>query len=125
MRVIPAIDLKGGRCVRLTEGREHSARVYDGDPVEVAVAYQRAGATLIHLVDIDAAFQGGASTNRSIIARIAAELDIPVEVGGGVRSGVDISTLIEDLGARYVVLGTLAVEAPKLAAEAIARYGDS
>ncbi len=82
MRVIPAIDLKGGRCVRLTEGREASAKVYDRDPLEVARAYEKAGATLIHVVDLDGAFLGAASANLQIIKRINGEITIPIEVGG-------------------------------------------
>ena len=125
MQVIPAIDLKGGRCVRLTEGQKDSAKIYDGDPLEVARAYQRAGASLIHLVDLDAAFQGGPSFNRRIVSRISAELDIPIEVGGGVRTSEDIDALIEETRARYIVLGTIAVERPEAVADAVARYGDS
>src|SRR5256885_15463155 len=86
MLVIPAIDLKGGRCVRLTEGREQSAKVYDRDPLEVARAYEKAGAKLIHVVDLDGAFLGAASANLQIIKRINGEVSIPIEVGGGLRS---------------------------------------
>jgi phosphoribosylformimino-5-aminoimidazole carboxamide ribotide isomerase len=125
MRVIPAIDLKAGRCVRLVEGLKDSAKIYDGDPVEIARAYQRAGADLIHLVDLDAAFPDEQSDNRKIIRRISAELDIPVEVGGGIRSHADVDRLIEETGVRYVVLGTLAVEHPEVAADAVRKHGDS
>lgn len=125
MLVIPAIDLKGGRCVRLTEGREDSARVYDRDPVEVAREYESAGAQLIHIVDLDGAFLGAASENQKIIRRIADELNIPLEIGGGVRSVNDIRNLIESVGARYVILGTLAIENLHALEEAISRFGDS
>src|SRR5918912_4079324 len=100
MLIIPAIDIKDGRCVRLTEGREESAKVYDRDPVEVARSYGRAGAQLIHVVDLDGAFRGTASANGSIIARISNEVNIPLEVGGGVRSLGDIEALLRDTGVR-------------------------
>ena len=125
MRIIPAIDLKGGRCVRLTEGREDSARIYDRDPIEVARTYEQAGAELIHLVDLDGAFLGGASENQKIIGAITRKINIPVEVGGGVRSLADIEALLSDVGASFVIVGTLAVESPDLLHEAVSRFGDA
>jgi len=125
MRIIPAIDLKGGRCVRLVEGREDSAKVYDQDPVETALSYERAGAELIHLVDLDGAFAGGTSENRTIIRKIAQRVNVPVEVGGGVRSLSDIETLLTDVGASFVIVGTLAIESPDLLQQAVSRYGES
>ena len=125
MLIIPAIDLKGGRCVRLTEGREASAKVYDRDPLEVARAYEKAGARLIHVVDLDGAFMGAASANLQIIKRINGEVNIPVEVGGGLRSLADIEFLLRDVGARYSIVGTVAVEQPDLLREAVAAFGDA
>ncbi|HST23048.1 MAG TPA: 1-(5-phosphoribosyl)-5-[(5-phosphoribosylamino)methylideneamino]imidazole-4-carboxamide isomerase [Blastocatellia bacterium] len=125
MLVIPAIDLKDGRCVRLTEGREDSARVYDRDPVEVAREYESAGARLIHVVDLDGAFLGAASENQKIIRRIADEVNIPLEVGGGVRSVDDIRNLLESIGTRYVIIGTLAIENPRALEQSISQFGDS
>ncbi|MFL6213915.1 MAG: 1-(5-phosphoribosyl)-5-[(5-phosphoribosylamino)methylideneamino]imidazole-4-carboxamide isomerase [Blastocatellia bacterium] len=125
MLIIPAIDLKGGRCVRLTEGREASAKVYDRDPLEVARAYEKAGAKLIHVVDLDGAFMGAASANLQIIKRINGEVSIPVEVGGGLRSLADIEFLLRDVGARYSIIGTVAVEQPDLLREAVAAFGDA
>jgi phosphoribosylformimino-5-aminoimidazole carboxamide ribotide isomerase len=124
MRILPAIDLKNGRCVRLVEGREDSAKVYDRDPLEVARSYEQGGATLIHIVDLDGAFLGAASENQKIIRRITQEITIPVEVGGGVRSLADIENLIDNIGARFVIIGTLAVEQPDLVARAVERFGD-
>ncbi|HWP45452.1 MAG TPA: HisA/HisF-related TIM barrel protein, partial [Blastocatellia bacterium] len=124
MLIIPAIDLKAGRCVRLVEGREQSAKVYDRDPVEVALGYKEQGARLIHVVDLDGAFLGATSENLKIVRRIAEETAIPLEVGGGVRSLFDIESLLCDVGARYVIIGTLAVEQPELLAKAVARFGD-
>lgn len=125
MFVIPAIDLKNGQCVRLTEGREESAKIYYCDPIEVAREYERAGARLLHVVDLDGAFMGAASGNRKIIKRIIDEAGIPVEVGGGVRSLADIEALLGDVGARYAITGTLAIEKPDALEEAVKRFGDS
>jgi phosphoribosylformimino-5-aminoimidazole carboxamide ribotide isomerase len=123
--IIPAIDLKNGRCVRLVEGREKSAKVYDRDPIEVARGYERAGARLIHVVDLDGAFLGAASENQKIIRRIASEVSAPLEVGGGLRSIADVEALIKDVGARYVIVGTMVVEQPAAFKEAVARFGDA
>jgi phosphoribosylformimino-5-aminoimidazole carboxamide ribotide isomerase len=125
MQIIPAIDLKNGRCVRLVEGREESAKVYDRDPVEVARSYERDGATLIHIVDLDGAFLGAASENQKIIQQITREIGVPVEVGGGVRSSADVENLLENIGARFVIIGTLAVEQPDILSEAVKRFGDA
>src|SRR5712692_5323528 len=125
MLVIPAIDLRAGRCVRLTEGREASVKVYDRDPVEVASSYEGEGARLIHIVDLDGAFLAVASRNQEIVRRIVGEVKVPVEVGGGVRSIDDIRTLLEDVGARYVIVGTLAVENPHELETAISKFGDA
>ena len=125
MLIIPAIDLKNGRCVRLTEGREASAKVYDRDPIEVACTYEAAGATLIHVVDLDAAFLESQSSNREIIREIARAVTIPIEAGGGVRSLSDIEYLIADVGARYVIVGTLAAQDANALIEAVNQFGDS
>jgi len=117
--------LKSGRCVRLTEGREDSARIYDRDPVDVAREYESAGARLIHVVDLDGAFLGAASENQKTIRRIADEVNIPLEVGGGVRSVDDIRNLLESVGARYVIVGTLAIENPTALEQSINQFGDS
>lgn len=125
MLIIPAIDLKEGLCVRLTEGREESVKVYDRDPVEAARAYEQAGAELIHVVDLDGAFAGSAAVNRSTIRRIIQAVSVPVEVGGGVRSLEDIAELLEEVGVRFVIVGTLAVEQPRVLEAAVTRYGPS
>jgi phosphoribosylformimino-5-aminoimidazole carboxamide ribotide isomerase len=125
VRIIPAIDLKSGRCVRLSEGRAETAKIYELEPLQVARAYQRVGAELIHVVDLDGAFLGAASENREIIRAIANNIDIPIEVGGGVRSMLDIRTMIRAIGARYVILGTVALEQPEIVRQAVAEFGDS
>ncbi len=125
MQIIPAIDLKNGKCVRLVEGRETSAKVYDRNPLEVAQSYQQDGATLLHIVDLDGAFLGAVSDNQKIIKEITERLNIPVEVGGGVRSLADIDNLLTNIGARYVILGTLAVEQPDIVRQAVAQFADA
>jgi len=124
MRIIPAIDLRAGGVVRLVEGRDDSATLYDRDPVAVALRYEAEGARLIHVVDLDAAFQVGASRNRQIIGDIVRAVTIPIEVGGGIRSLADIENLIRETGARYSIVGTLAVEQPDVVKEAVRTFGD-
>ena len=125
MLIIPAIDLRAGRVVRLVEGRDDSVTFYETDPVAVALQYETEGARLIHVVDLDAAFQVGGSVNRQIIGDIARAVTVPIEVGGGIRTLGDIGNLIQGTGARHAIVGTLAVEQPDLVAEAVRTFGDS
>src|SRR5215831_5330080 len=125
MLVIPAIDLRGGRCVRLVEGRRQSETVYDRDPIEVALAYEEAGAHLIHVVDLDGAFLGNASANQKIVRQITRSVSVPIETGGGIRTLSDIDVLLRDVGVRFCIIGTLAVEHPEIAARALADFGDA
>jgi phosphoribosylformimino-5-aminoimidazole carboxamide ribotide isomerase len=111
MLIIPAIDLKDGQCVRLTQGRKTAVKVYDGDPVEIAKSYEGDGARMLHVVDLDGAFDGGVSRNRRTVRKIIRSVDIPVQFGGGIRSVSDVQQLIE-FGAAQVVIGTLAAESP-------------
>jgi phosphoribosylformimino-5-aminoimidazole carboxamide ribotide isomerase len=113
MLIIPAIDLRGGQCVRLRQGRRAEVKVYDGDPVEVARGFEEAGAPLLHVVDLDGAFREEESPNREVVRRIIEAVSIPVEFGGGLRTIQDVQQLI-DYGAERVIIGTLAVEAPEL-----------
>lgn len=112
MLVIPAIDLKEGRCVRLTQGRRSDVKVYDADPVDVAKSFEDAGARMIHVVDLDGAFEGPNSINRKVVRRIIRAVEIPVQFGGGLRSVHDVQQMIE-YGAAQVVIGTLAAESPE------------
>jgi phosphoribosylformimino-5-aminoimidazole carboxamide ribotide isomerase len=123
MLVVPAIDLKNGSCVRLVQGRKTDVTVYDADPVEVAKQFARAGAQMIHVVDLDGAFQGGESANRSVVKQILAAVDVPIEFGGGVRSFADAKQL-SDAGVARVVLGTVAAESPELLRELIGAFGE-
>jgi phosphoribosylformimino-5-aminoimidazole carboxamide ribotide isomerase len=124
MLVIPAIDLRAGRCVRLRQGRYEDETVYFEDPVRMAKLWRVMNAKVLHLVDLDAArtAAGGQGDNRDVIARVAAALDIPVQVGGGVRTLGDVEAMLR-LGVARVVLGTAAVRSPDLVSEAVGRFG--
>jgi phosphoribosylformimino-5-aminoimidazole carboxamide ribotide isomerase len=123
MIVIPAIDLREGKCVRLTEGRPDQETVYSDDPVSIARIWEAEGASFLHVVDLDGAF-AGKPKNMDVVKKIIAAINIPVQVGGGIR---DLDTIEELLGcgARRVILGTSAIISPGLVAGACAKYGDS
>jgi len=121
--IIPAIDLRNGQCVRLTQGRKAEARVYDGDPVEIAESFERAGARMLHVVDLDGAFAEGGSPNREVARRIIETVGIPVQFGGGLRKITDVWELIE-YGAARVVVSTLVVESPELLAHLVEKFGE-
>jgi len=120
--LVPAIDLRGGRCVRLLQGAYDRETVYDGDPVALARGYAEAGAAWLHLVDLDAARDGGKG-NRAAIARVVRALPVPCEVGGGIRSEEDVAEVL-GLGAACVVVGTLAAERPEVLPRLAARFGE-
>jgi phosphoribosylformimino-5-aminoimidazole carboxamide ribotide isomerase len=111
----PAIDLRGGRCVRLRQGDYAVETVYGDDPVAQALAFAEAGAAWVHVVDLDGALTGEPA-NRHAIAAIAAAVAIPVQTGGGVRT-VDDAHQLADAGVARVVLGTAAIERPELVDE--------
>ena len=110
--LFPAIDILGGRCVRLLQGDYGQETVYGNDPAAQARAFQDAGATWVHVVDLDAA-RTGDPVNRQVVAEVAATLDVPVQAGGGVRTLDDARTLF-DAGVSRVVMGTAAIEDPDL-----------
>ncbi|MFO7153518.1 MAG: 1-(5-phosphoribosyl)-5-[(5-phosphoribosylamino)methylideneamino]imidazole-4-carboxamide isomerase [Caldicoprobacter oshimai] len=124
MTIYPAIDIKGGKCVRLIQGRAEHQTVYSDNPVEVALQWKAQGARFLHVVDLDGAFQGH-SQNESIIKEIIERVNIPVQVGGGIRSMERIAYLLEEVGVARVILGTAAVEDPVLLERAIRRFGTS
>ena len=110
MQLFPAIDLRGGRCVRLYRGDYGRETVYGDDPPAQAQRFAHAGAPWIHVVDLDAA-RTGEPVNRGVIAAIVAAIDVPVQVGGGVRDDASAGALF-DLGVARVVVGTAALEDP-------------
>jgi phosphoribosylformimino-5-aminoimidazole carboxamide ribotide isomerase len=111
MLVIPAIDLKNGLCVRLMQGRKSEMTVYNDNPVAVAKEFASAGARMIHVVDLDGAFNAAASPNREVVKRIIDAVDVPIEFGGGVRTIGDVQEL-SNAGVARLVLGTVAAESP-------------
>jgi phosphoribosylformimino-5-aminoimidazole carboxamide ribotide isomerase len=122
MLIVPAIDLRDGQCVRLTQGRKDAATIYDSDPVAVAKRFERAGARMLHVVDLDAAFSEPNSRNRQALTRIIQAISVPVQFGGGLRSIEDVKAVIE-LGVSRVVIGTLAVESPNTLRELVRLFG--
>ena len=120
MDLYPAIDLRGGRCVRLYQGDYGRETVYGDDPVAQALAFAEAGAPWIHVVDLDGARTGEAS-NRDAIARIAEAVDVPVQTGGGIRDEAAAEALFE-AGVSRVVIGTAALEQPELVRSLAARF---
>ncbi len=122
MEIIPAIDLRGGRCVRLTQGDYDRETVFSDDPVEMARRWEAQGATRIHVVDLNGA-RKGQSINGEVVRKIIETVEPPVQVAGGVRT-LDAVQEWLDIGADRVILGTAAVRDPELAAEAARRHGD-
>ncbi len=112
MEIIPAIDLKAGRCVRLYQGDYQKETVYSDDPVSVSLRWQHEGATRLHVVDLDGA-ASGELTNLEVIKAISTQINIPIQVGGGVRTLQAAETLL-DIGADRVILGTASVQDPDL-----------
>ncbi len=120
MIIIPAIDLKEGKCVRLLQGRMEDATVYSDNPEDTAKRWVAEGAGLLHIVDLDGAFTGGMK-NLSAIESIRKAIRIPVEVGGGIRDMERIDQLLS-LGVNRVILGTAAVEKSELVKEACKKH---
>jgi phosphoribosyl isomerase A len=119
--LFPAIDIRDGRAVRLTQGRADAETVYDADPVGVAKRFAADGAQWLHVVDLDAAFEGE-PRNRHLIADIVEATGIPVQASGGIRSMADLDASI-GYGASRVVIGTMALEEPSFVAAAVAAHG--
>ena len=122
MLIIPAIDLRNGQCVRLTQGRKTDVKVYTSDPVEVARGFEDAGALFLHVVDLDGAFREKESPNREVARRIIEAVNIPVQFGGGLRTESDIRQMI-DWGAERVIIGTLAAEEPETLKSFLSIFG--
>jgi len=122
MLIIPAIDLRDGKCVRLRQGRRAEVKVYDGEPLEIAKKFEDAGARMLHVVDLDGAFADRNSRNRKVVRRIIRAVEIPVQFGGGLRSVGDVQQMIE-FGAAQVVIGTLAAESPETLERFVQLFG--
>lgn len=121
LELLPAVDVADGQAVRLVQGEAGSETSY-GDPLDAAMAWQNDGAAWVHLVDLDAAF--GRGSNLPLLKRVVDQLDIKVELSGGIRDDASLDMALE-LGASRVNLGTAALENPEWTASAIARYGEA
>ena len=120
MRIYPAIDLRNGKCVRLTEGCFDKETVFSDSPAAMAAKWQQAGAEFLHVVDLDGAV-AGISRNKEAIKSILAAVNIPVQLGGGIRSMENIAGWL-DMGVSRVILGSATVRDPQLVAQACRSY---
>ncbi|MDQ2872770.1 MAG: HisA/HisF-related TIM barrel protein [Candidatus Eremiobacteraeota bacterium] len=121
MIVIPAIDLRGGKTVRMQQGDPTRETTYDGDPIERAKRFVSEGARQLHVIDLDGAF--GSGENHDAIARICRAVAVPVQTGGGIRTLAHATARL-DAGAAYIILGTLLVEDERTARNIIGALGD-
>jgi phosphoribosylformimino-5-aminoimidazole carboxamide ribotide isomerase len=124
MIIIPAIDLRGGRCVRLTQGLASAETVYSENPVKVAKRWCDEGAEMLHVVNLDAALNKDDRDNLKALERILMEVSVPVQFGGGVRTLDDVRA-IDELGATRIVIGTTAIENPVLLQHIIDEFGST
>lgn len=122
MIIIPAIDLRGGRCVRLTQGQVTAETVYSENPVSVAKRWVEEGAEMLHIVNLDGALNQKDAKNLKALERIIYDTNIPVQFGGGVRTRDDVRRL-DDLGVTRIVIGTTAIENPVLLEHIIGEFG--
>ena len=123
MNIIPAIDLIGGKAVRLKKGDYNEVTVYNDDPVSVAESFERSGAAFMHIVDLDGA-KDGSTANYEIIKNIVSVTSLFVEVGGGIRN-MDTVKKYMDAGVSRVIIGTAAVKDPEFLAEAVREYPEN
>ncbi|WP_147105237.1 bifunctional 1-(5-phosphoribosyl)-5-((5-phosphoribosylamino)methylideneamino)imidazole-4-carboxamide isomerase/phosphoribosylanthranilate isomerase PriA [Nesterenkonia populi] len=121
LELLPAVDVEGGQAVRLVQGEAGSATGY-GDPLDAAMKWQQEGAEWIHLVDLDAAF--GRGHNREVLKRVVEQIDVKIELSGGIRDDESLERALE-FGAARVNLGTAALEDPDWTAKVIGRHGDA
>lgn len=120
MTIYPAIDLLGGQCVRLRQGRYDDCTVFSNDPVQTAKKWQDAGAEFLHVVDLDGA-RGGSALNFTAVSAIAASLSIPVQIGGGIRDEETIARYL-NAGVSRVILGTKAVQDQTFLCQMLRKY---
>ena len=122
MRIIPAVDIKEGRCVRLAQGKANQETVYSNDPLSMANHWDEEGAQTIHVVDLDGAFQGS-PINSEIVKKIIYSSSVDIQIGGGVRTLEAIEAYVK-AGAYRVILGTIAQKEPEFVEEACRRFPD-
>lgn len=122
MKILPAIDLKDGQCVRLQKGDYGTAHKVAEDAVQTARSFLAAGATLIHMVDLDGA-KDGSHANYDVVRQVIEQTGAAVELGGGIRTMSDVQAVLA-LGVSRVIIGSAAVRDPELVRQAVAQYGD-
>lgn len=122
MIIFPAIDILDGKCVRLIQGDYNKEVVYDDNPVQMAQQWEEKGAAFIHIVDLNGA-KSGESVNKKIIVDIAKAVEVPIQVGGGIRTIETVRDYVEN-GVARVIVGTAAVTDPEFLREAVDAYGD-
>jgi phosphoribosylformimino-5-aminoimidazole carboxamide ribotide isomerase len=123
MEVIPAVDIKGGKCVRLYQGDYLRETVFSEDPVDVALGWRAQGARRLHVIDLDGA-AGGEPHNIAVIEAIVKRVNLPVQLGGGIRDEATLSKLLA-IGIDRVILGTVAVENPELVKSLCQKYDEA
>ncbi|KMQ61673.1 1-(5-phosphoribosyl)-5-[(5-phosphoribosylamino)methylideneamino] imidazole-4-carboxamide isomerase [Chryseobacterium angstadtii] len=121
MKIIPAIDIIDGKCVRLSKGDYNTKKIYSEDPVETAKEFESFGIRFLHLVDLDGA-KSKHIVNQKVLENIARETSLQIDFGGGLKSGNDIETAF-NCGARQITLGSIAVQDPEFCFEMIRKYG--
>ncbi len=122
MLILPAIDLSDGKCVRLKQGDMNQKTVFSDDPAQMAVRWADAGAQVLHLVDLDGAMVGR-SANLEAVGRILEAIEIPVELGGGLRTRDDVARVL-DLGVKWAIMGTSALSKPQELKRCLKEFGD-
>lgn len=122
MLILPAIDLSDGKCVRLKQGDMNQKTVFSDDPAQMAVRWADAGAQALHLVDLDGAMVGR-SANLEAVGRILEAIEIPVELGGGLRTRDDVARVL-DLGVKWAIMGTSALSKPQELTRCLKEFGD-
>lgn len=122
MLVIPAIDLRDGRCVRLFQGEKNQETIYSDEPVEMAVRWEKQGASRLHVVDLDGAFTG-TPRNLDVVREMVQAVKIPIQLGGGIRSRETVEEVLS-LGVDRVVFGTAAILSPELVSECVRDFGE-
>lgn len=121
MRIIPAIDIIGGKCVRLSRGNYDTQKVYNENPLEVALQFQEHGLQYLHLVDLDGA-KANTIQNIKVLANIASKTNLKIDFGGGIKTPLDLAMAF-DHGASQVTMGSMAVRQPDIFTECLIRYG--
>jgi len=122
MQIIPAIDIKNGKCVRLFQGDYDKETIYSSNPIEMALNWKNQGAKIIHIVDLDGA-KSGKSKITKIVQKIINDVRIPVEIGGGIRNLITMKRLF-NIGVTRIILGTVTLEKINLLKKLIDLYGD-